>query len=297
MDPPLGTLPAERYLLVRTSTPVCTLSPSTLYALSANTPPSSSPDQNISQILTPWRTPTQRRIATQWSMISALWLRTSYFLPPSSSSSSSSSSASDARHNELIHNINLHHAVDGPDRLLNDPTLYSHLDRWQDILLLMPEILDLQDTSEAGWNFFQERQESALRELRDFERGGVDAAPARLRENLAPFRASEMGGGEEVFRGYVARAMQSAVHESFVVTWIVLEDFEAHETGEVKLMFLDARGRVVRWKRVDPGLAEMIGGFWVRGSWGEVDEWVEGKVAESYKEKGGEEGMGMGDGG
>lgn len=76
-----------------------------------------------------------------------------------------------------------------------------------------------------------------------------------------------------------------------MVNYILVEDKVALESGEVRMLFLDARGRVVRETRVDGGAAESMGGFWMQSSWDDLDEWIEAEWGESYREGGAEEGL------
>lgn len=197
-------------------------------------------------------------------MVPSIWLRTCY------------SPGSDEKHEQLVANVELDHAVDGEHRLLNDANLYNFGADWRRIFDTIPELLD---PSSGDWEYYQQRQNEGLNDLKSFARGGVSHAPSRLLENLACFQGKEL---EE----WVAKALQSSVHEACVVAWIVLEDEEALESKQVLLMFLDAYGRVVREKRVGVDEAEDMGGSWVRGSWHERDEWLEAELGEDYRGEG-----------
>lgn len=68
-----------------------------------------------------------------------------------------------------------------------------------------------------------------------------------------------------------------------VVTWIMVEDEEALESGMGKLLFLDAYGRVVKTTRVEANEVVQFGGGWADGCWDEIGEWEEGVLGEEYR--------------
>ncbi|KAL8782912.1 MAG: hypothetical protein Q9213_005024 [Squamulea squamosa] len=217
----------------------------------------------ISTILEPWRTPTQREIAER-GMIPSVWLRTYY------------SDGADQKHDELVEYVDMELAVDGENRLLNDPSLYDFGANWQQVFDILPELLE---PEEGDWSYHKDKQRQAREELEAFAEGGVARAPKMLQENLATFQGREL-------EDYMAKALQSAVHESCVISWIILEDEEALTTGKLAVMFLDALGRVVRSSRVGIGEASQISGFWQNGSWNEIAEWEDGELGEDYKDGG-----------
>lgn len=51
----------------------------------------------------------------------------------------------------------------------------------------------------------------------------------------------------------VLKSMQAGIHQACVVTYAIIEDEEALETGLVALLFLDDCGRVVRRTRMCAG--------------------------------------------
>jgi hypothetical protein len=81
----------------------------------------------------------------------------------------------------------------------------------------------------------------------------------------------------------VLRILRSKVHKACVVNYILVEDSEALETQRLLLIFLSAHGRVVRSSRVPPDHAEQMGGFWLDGSWDELDEWMEADIGDDYQ--------------
>ncbi|KAL8757726.1 MAG: hypothetical protein Q9199_002013 [Rusavskia elegans] len=184
---------------------------------------------------------------------------------------------SNEKHDNLIKYVDMYNAVDGQHRLLNDADLYNFGTEWQQVFDFMPELLEPQE--ESDWTLKAQRHTEAVEKLKDFAIGGIDRAPAGLRQNFTRLQASEM-------EHYIAWALQSAVHETCVMTWIVLEDEEALETGMVAILFLDAVGRVVRKQRVDADEAESMGGFWMDGSWNEFGWWDDAELGEDYKDGG-----------
>ncbi|KAL8833431.1 MAG: hypothetical protein Q9170_004274 [Blastenia crenularia] len=246
MDPPWGSLAAERYILV------------------SGAPPSAA---ESSSILRPWRTLAQREVADYNSMGPAIWLRTCY------------SKGSDRKHEALVQGVEMEHAVDGDHRLLDDPDLYNYGADWQRVFDVIPELLEPND---QDWASYEKGQRAAMEELRAYAEGGVDRAERRLIANLTGASGAPGFQGAEL-EFHVARALQSNVHRECVVTWVVVEDEEALETGDVGLMFVDGLGRVIRSKRVLPEDAQSIGGLWADGSWDEVDEWVEADFGPEYQ--------------
>ncbi|KAL8675673.1 MAG: hypothetical protein Q9224_007419, partial [Gallowayella concinna] len=128
----------------------------------------------------------------------------------------------------------------------------------------------------------------AIAALRAYAQGGLAAADSRLVENLT---GVSQGTPHLGFRGAeleheVAKALQSDVHKACVVAWVVLEDEQALNSGQVDLAFVDALGRVVRSTRIDAGGASQMGGFWADGSWDEIDEWSEADLGPEYQVEG-----------
>ena len=172
-------------------------------------------------------------------------------------------------------------AVDGDDRLFNDPELYDFGANWQQVFDVFPELLE---PEEGYWDYLQEQQRESMEALRAFAQGGVSRAPSGLLENLSSLQGQEL-------EDYIAMVLQSSVHAAYVTGWLVLEDEEALHTGKPLLMFLDTQGRVVRSIRVLAGDAAGIGGLWLDGSWRESTEWEDGDLGEEYKQGGAGEGL------
>lgn len=217
----------------------------------------------ISSILQPWRTLAQRKIPSS-DTVRAAWLRTCY------------TEGSDQRHNELVTGIDMHMAVGGDDRLLNDPDLYDFGSEWQRVFDFLPELVEPQEQSD--WALRRKMFDEAVDDLKSFAARGIDGAPRQLRDNLWRNQG-------DALKQQIAEALQSSVHEACVVNWIVLEDEEALRSGDVMMLFLDAFGRAVRQKRVPPAQAEQFSGFWADGSWMESDL-VEAEIGEEYREGG-----------
>ncbi|KAL8810777.1 MAG: hypothetical protein Q9200_002318 [Gallowayella weberi] len=232
--------------------------------------PSPSPI-DISKILTPWRTPTQREVANKDSMAPAIWLRTCY------------TADSYARHEALLKGCNdMDMAVGGENRLLNDHTRYNYGDDWQRVFEVLPELLQPNDRS---WAAYEKQQHNAIAALRAYAEGGVARADQRLVKNLT---GVAQGTPDLGFRGAdleleVAKALRSNVHKACVVAWVVLEDEEALKSGQVNLLFVDSLGRVVRSRRIGAGAASQMGGFWADGCWDEIGEWYEGDLGPEYQ--------------
>ncbi|KAL9599869.1 MAG: hypothetical protein Q9219_003563 [cf. Caloplaca sp. 3 TL-2023] len=227
----------------------------------------------ISTILQPWRTLLQRQVADTSSTFAAVWLRTCY------------SEGSDEKHEELVEPLDMYMAVDGDHRLLNDSDLYDFGADWQRVFQYIPELM-----TPSGWNwsYWQERQQEALRELTAYAERGLAGVDQGLIDNLTGVTQGTPAIG---FQGAqleqeVAKLLQSEVHRNHVVTWLVIEDEEALETGLVAVVFIDGHGKVVRSKRVGAGEAEQMGGFWADHSWYEISEWEDGEYGPEYQSGG-----------
>ncbi|KAL8903160.1 MAG: hypothetical protein Q9207_004109 [Kuettlingeria erythrocarpa] len=183
----------------------------------------------------------------------AVWLRTCY------------TEESEIRHEALVEDVQMDMTVD--DRLLNDPLLYNYGAAWQRIFDVMPELLEpYHETSSS----YEDGQRKAVEALNAYALEGIASAPPQLVENLyCP-------------NGVPGSRVQS-VHHRYVVSWLVLEDEEALETGKVAVIFLDALGNVIRSKRVIALDPEHIAGLWGDGSFVESSEWENGDLGSEYQ--------------
>ncbi|KAL8942163.1 MAG: hypothetical protein Q9216_001810 [Gyalolechia sp. 2 TL-2023] len=195
----------------------------------------------------------------------AVWLRTCY------------TTGSDEKHKSLIEGIDMYNAVDGDHRLLDDPELYSYGADWQRVFEVVPELLEPND---RDWASYEDAQREAVEGLRAYAGGGVARAEPGLVSNLA---SGEFGFKGQELEYHVAKALQAEVHRVRVVAWVVLEDEEALESGNVAVIFVDALGRVVRSTRVPAGDAESMGGAWADGCWDEMTEWTDGDLGPQYR--------------
>ena len=227
----------------------------------------------IATILEPWRSFDQREVADTKDTGAAVWLRTCY------------TSGSDEKHAELIEGVDMHNAVNGDHRLLSDPELYNYGPEWRQIFSIIPELLE---PGGKPWDYRTQKQHNTLQALSAYAQGGLAAVNQRLLDNLTGVAQGtpEIGFRGEQLENEVAKALQSEVHKSHAVSWLVLEDEEALEVGNVAIIFLDAHGRAIRSKRVSPGEAEQMGGFWADGSWDEISEWQDGEVGVEYRSTG-----------
>jgi hypothetical protein len=209
----------------------------------------------------------QRAIATNPGQIGCVWLRTDY------------SPETDSPHESLLEKVDLFNTLDDEDRLLDDEELYDFGDDWREILHVMPELVVCNDAS--LWQSNQRRLVKAEDELvkaKAYLAGEeVQGAPVQLIENTR--RVLPVADLE----GSVLGVLRSIVHRACVVNYVIVEDKEALETQQLLLVFLDARGRVVRWSRVGPEDVEQMGGFWLDGSWDEVNEWTNAEIGEDYQ--------------
>ncbi len=201
----------------------------------------------------------------------AVWLRTCY------------TEGSELRHEELVEPVQMDMAVD--DRLLNDPLLYNYGAAWQRVFDVMPELLE---PYHETWSSYEDGQRKAVEALSAYATGGLASAPPRLVENLycpngVPGFPGAVGMRGQVLEYHVGQLLQSKVHHTYVVSWLVLEDEEALDTGKVAVIFLDALGNVVRSKRVTAQDPEHIAGLWGDGSFVESSEWENGELGSEYQ--------------
>ncbi|KAL2006803.1 hypothetical protein VTN00DRAFT_9471 [Thermoascus crustaceus] len=144
-------------------------------------------------------------------------------------------------------------AIDDEDHLLDDAELYNFgVDR-QDVFLVLPELLDT-----------QRGHGNTHRSYRDYWIG----------------RKTHRDGFAWSTMGYT---------KDYVVNFVVVEDEEALQNGNVLLNFVHSRGQVVRQKLTTFDEAQMIGGMALGAAWDDIDAWKSGTVGERYRE-GGERG-------
>lgn len=231
-------------------------------------PPTSS---QIASILRPWRTLEQRDLAVDRGIIGCLWLRTCY------------KEGTDAQHEALVANIDMDMAVD--ERLLNDATLYDFGDHWEQILDYVPELVT---NTSYGVSWDSDRLREAVDSYRKADRvlsgstatADIEGAPMHLINEIGRYTPATEGPAN------VLKCMQEGIHQACVVTYAIIEDGEALETGLVALLFLDDCGRVVRRTRMCAIDAVYMAGGWLDGCWEEDDLWLEADLGEEYQEGG-----------
>ncbi|KAL8758633.1 MAG: hypothetical protein Q9184_003868 [Pyrenodesmia sp. 2 TL-2023] len=197
-----------------------------------------------------------------------------------------SSSSGNAKHDELVEGIQMDMAVE--DQLLNNPLLYNYEADWQRVFEVLPELLE---PGLDAWPYREDRQRKAVEALRAYAAGGVARAPPDLVENLScpngvPGFPGAVGMRGEELEYHLAKALQSDAHRAFVIGWLVLEDEEALETGNVAVIFLDTLGNVVRSKRVTAEEAEQLAPLWQDLSFDESSEWEDGELGPEYQRGG-----------
>ena len=218
--------------------------------------------EQIAQILWPWRTESQREIASRLVDLRGgyiLWLRTNY------------DDDLEARHEEFLESFDIGMVVDYDDFILDDSADYNFNDQWEKVLHVLPEIV-----SSRPDNFSSDRLKHALVELNAFRRGGVDQAPQSLLQYLTTFSRDEL-------QETLGQILLSNFHERCVATCLIVEDRQALESGEILLLFLDFEGNVVRKSRIDMTETPQVSGAWARPCWDESTEWEEAEISEQYQ--------------
>ena len=222
------------------------------------------PDQ-VESILKPWRTEEEREIADSFVSHSdeMAWLRTCY------------DEGSDEKHDTLIEGVQLDIALNSEDNLLDDADLYDFGDDWRRILDQIPEIIPIQDVP-AHSNWIRED----LTKYLAFQKHGLGSASPRLRQNLSFLEGAE-------YEDAIRKALLGSLHYACKVTFLVVEDREALETGNVLLLYLDAEGLVVRSLRIHPGEIEQVSGGWSDGCLIEDDSyWEDVEIGTDYRSGG-----------
>lgn len=206
----------------------------------------------ITSILDPWRSDDLRDLVLENSQLKCVWLRTCY------------ADATDEKHEEYFGQTDMHNAVDGDHRFLNDATLYDFGPSWQRIFDILPELLE---PLGENWEFYHDVQ----REEKEAMAAYVENSPTK------PPAQDEL------------MSLRRRIMLAYVVNFIIIEDAAALADGNLLLAFIDAYGRVVIQQRVCAGDAEEFAGSWLMHSW--VDTWADQEmeneeIGEDYQEGG-----------
>ena len=219
-------------------------------------------ESQISTILAPLRTPSQRQLAHEREIaydsfdINAVWLRTDY------------SPDSDDQHEELMSNTDVEDAVGSRHNLLNDANLYDFGNEWQKVFSVLPELLDSTPNS-LDADYVNQIKEDVTNEKFPPH---IEQLIANTRRNLPQERAEE-----EIFN-----IVHTPVQKAHVVNYLVIEDKQALESGKVLVVFVDDVGQVVRKNRVDAEEVMSLGGMWMHCAYDDLEIWMEGEVGADY---------------
>lgn len=252
-----------------------------MHAVQDGIPPLQPTHADIASVIRPWRTVEQRGLATDPGLVGSVWLRTCY------------KEGTDEKHKILVEEIQMDHAVDREERLLDDATLYNFGNHWERILDYVPELVGPLTTS-FGYDFtttFWDSYLDSIRKAKDefckareiLSGGSTEGATAMTIELIESSRRDLQA---DLVMNSVLEVTLSYLHKMYVVNYLIVEDEEALESGLLLIIFLDAFGRVVRHCRMDASLAESMGGSWLECCWDESSEWVEGTLGEDYQEGG-----------
>lgn len=198
----------------------------------------------------------QREITYQNSDINAVWLRTDY------------SPDSDDQHEELMSKFDVEDAVGSRHNLLNDADLYDFGNEWQKVFSVLPELLDpTNNMLDTDW--VNQMKEDVMNEKFPPQ---IEQLIATIRRNLPQERVEE-----EIFN-----IVHSPVQKAHVVNYLVIEDKQALESGEMLVVFVDDVGQVVRKNRMDGWEVDSLGGMWMQCAYDDVEIWMEGEVGVDY---------------
>lgn len=182
----------------------------------------------VRQLLAPWRSLQLRKAATSiWRdrFDEAVWLRTHY--PAGGDAQFAEWREADADNDPDADDENLKSAW----TCLDDAALFDFGDNWCRVFDILPELAGpVQGYVRCG-----------------FEGDGFGVLRAQLRDACARLR----DGAErdaEAETGAAGMALQVMAVNSF----LIVADAEAWETGLLRLLYLDARGNVVRHSRIAP---------------------------------------------
>lgn len=189
-------------------------------------PPVAPTDEQIIEILMPWRDPQQRLVALQaGEKGNPLWIRTCY------------EDGTEEEYEDILDGIDQDMAfADDYWRMLDDE-IYEYGDDWRRILDIMPELV-------AGL-------------------GPCNHTPVSEEERQA-FCAS-LEGLDAEDRAMKIESSRRQIQEKLVQNYLIVVDEEALETKMLLFVFLDAHGDVVRQVRLEPSLTEEVSGGWSDG--------------------------------
>jgi len=159
-------------------------------------------------------------------------------------------------------------AVGSRRNLLNDADLYDFGNEWQKVFSVLPELLDPTE-SVLDTDSVNQMKEDAMNEKFPPH---IEQFIANIRRNLPQERAEE-----EIFD-----IVHSPVQKAYVANYLVIEDKQALESGEVLVVYVDDVGQVVRKNRVDVREVESLGGMWMQWAYDDVEIWMEGEVGVDY---------------
>jgi len=159
-------------------------------------------------------------------------------------------------------------AVGSRHNLLNDADLYDFGNEWQKVFSVLPELLDpTNNMLDTDW--VNQMKEDVMNEKFPPQ---IEQLIATIRRNLPQERVEE-----EIFN-----IVHSPVQKAHVVNYLVIEDKQALESGEMLVVFVDDVGQVVRKNRMDGWEVDSLGGMWMQCAYDDVEIWMEGEVGVDY---------------
>ncbi|KAL2060598.1 hypothetical protein VTL71DRAFT_9239 [Oculimacula yallundae] len=289
VEPPWGDLPSEKYILSHWNENSSEDNHQQCIALSRQFiqerfPAVSSSDRSTSRkrdILSPWRPLSLRSIVL--GQQNGIWLRTIY------------TPSSDSGHQSHFGDVDWEMMLGTEEYyFFNNSDWYDFGSDWHRIFDYFPELLT------SGFD----PEEGVSPESRQLRNEAISAAAQKVKpateELIAVLRGEveENNVGEQVrtsleiarmtaenaneVKDFALKDLNDELQCAFVVGFMIVEDQLAIETGEALLVFLDERGKAVRYMREDVQGLDTFCPLWDEGAQFDGSHWRQATVGEDY---------------
>lgn len=228
------------------------------------------PEAEWSMILSPLRTELQRRLALPDGItgFGVVWLRTCY--------------DDDEAYAQLFARLNTDVALESFSNVLDDGELYDFGEDWSRIFNFIPErLLGITTEYEDGLEAAQNRLGLICDAQKEYISGNWDwAMMEEIEQGHLSSGNYQLTGEEKRSNFYKQTTVE--IHRWATVSYILIADKKALETGEVLLVYFDDCGRTVRWKRMDPQDGEPLAGAYFDGLHVEMPWFLEAHIGRDY---------------